>query len=228
MARILVVEDDPKTVRTVRLYLEQADHTVTSTGDGATAIRMIRAQRPDLVILDLMLPEVDGYDVARLVRADADVPIIMVTARTREEDTLAGFEVGADDYLQKPFSPRELVARVSAVLRRRPSAAEAHSVTRPPLVSVDRDSHTVTVAGRTVGLTPSEFRLVDVLAGHPGRVFPRAELVDRVMGIDYQGVDRSIDTHISNARRKMHQAAGQEVIVTVHGVGYKVPAENGG
>jgi DNA-binding response OmpR family regulator len=226
MARILVVDDDLKTARTVALYLEHEGHTVLQVHDGMRAVEVARSEKPDLIVLDVMLPQLDGLDVARLVRTDSAVPIIMVTARTQEEDSLVGFSAGADDYVRKPFSPRELVARVRVMLRRAPTDAGAQKQDRIGSLQVDHDSHLIRWAETPIHFTPTEFRLIEVLATHPGRVFPRSELIDRVMGISYPGVERSIDTHIANARKKFRAVAGSDVILTVHGVGYKLGTES--
>ena len=226
MARILVVDDDPKTVTTISLYLSHEGHTVIEAFDGSSAVEKFRSERPDLVVLDLMLPGIDGVDIARLVRLDSDVPVIMLTARTLEEDRLAGFAAGADDYVTKPFSPRELVARVAAVLRRTGREQEEGSITIGPL-TIDTAGHDVFVDGTSVRLTPTEFSILHTLARSPGRVFSRAEIVERVFGRSYPGLDRSVDTHLSNLRQKLHSSAAPEIIRTVHGVGYKLQAPEG-
>lgn len=225
MARILVVDDDRKTVATIALYLTNSGHTVDEAYSGSEAMEQFRAHPPDLLILDLMLPGIDGIDIARLVRLDSDIPVIMLTARTFESDRLDGFAAGADDYVTKPFSPRELVARVEAILRR--SAPRAHDTTmRLGPVYIDAASHEVLVDGRPVRLTRTEFRVLETLAQRPGQVFPRSELVRRVFGDSYAGLDRSIDTHVSNLRQKLHAGGAPGMIETVHGVGYKLQAEH--
>ncbi|MFW5688389.1 MAG: response regulator [Spirochaetota bacterium] len=229
MARILVVDDDKKTVATIALYLRNEGHTVLEAYDGGTAVERFRVEAPDLLILDLMLPGIDGIDIARLVRLDSDVPVIMLTARTFEDDRLAGFAAGADDYISKPFSPRELVARVNAVLRRTGAEHPDDVITIGPL-TIDTGAHDVRVDGMHVKLTPTEFRLLEALARRPGRVFTRNEIVDRVFGRAYPGLERSVDTHLSNLRGKLHSRSAPDVIVTVHGVGYKlqIPAKEAG
>jgi DNA-binding response OmpR family regulator len=220
---ILVVEDDPKTVQSVRLYLEHAGYAVIASGDGREALARAQDEpRPDLVVLDLMLPGLDGFEVCRRLREISDVPIIMLTARSTEEDRLEGLDLGADDYVIKPFSPRELAARVRAVLRRMPGAADGPPV-RVGDVVVDPARHEVTRAGRPIELTPREFRLLETLARAPGRAFSRAELLERAFGADSEALDRTIDAHVVNLRRKLEVGrAGEPLIETVFGVGYRL------
>ena len=220
---VLVVDDEPKIVKTVRAYLEEAGFRVVVAGDGREALAAFRHDRPALVILDLGLPGVSGLDVARTIRRESDLPIIMLTARVDETDKLIGLELGADDYVTKPFSPRELVARVRAVLRRASGEREA-----PPLpvvageVSIDPERRRVTVAGRPVELTVTEFELLVVLARNQGRVFTRLELLDRVQGYAFEGYERTVDAHVKNLRQKIEpDAKNPRYILTVYGVGYK-------
>jgi len=221
--RILVVDDDPKTVASVRLYLEHAGYEVADAADGRTALARARAvPPPDLIVLDRMLPHGDGLTVCRTLRSESDVPIILLTARTTVADRLEGLDEGADDYVPKPFSPRELVARIRAVLRRTPAGI----ADRPPLrfsgLTIDPARREVTVRERTVPLTPREFRLLEALARSPGRTFTRDELVERAFGPDYEGLDRTIDAHIVNLRRKIEpDPAAPTYIQTVFGVGYR-------
>jgi DNA-binding response OmpR family regulator len=225
MARILVVDDDTKTVRTITLYLEEEGHQVVQATDGMRAVSSFREREPDLIVLDLMLPHVDGLHVAELVRMDSDVPILMLTAKTLEDDTLAGFAAGADDYVTKPFSPRELMARVAALLKRTTASRRPKETIAHGRLVVDRHSHEVRCRERSISLTKTEFRLLEVFVEQPERVFPRSELVDRVFGSDYPGIDRSIDTHLSNLRRKLGQCGEDSLITTVHGVGYRLSGE---
>lgn len=221
--RILVVEDDAEVAGLIRLYLEHAGFTVTLAADGRTALALVRAEpAPDLMVLDVMLPQVDGFEVCRRVRAESDVPIIVVTARTDEEDRLAGLELGADDYVSKPFSPRELTARVRAVLRRRPADEPAG----PPLeragVRLDPVRHEVRIEGVPATLTAREFRLLHALMRSPGRAFTRAELCERALGPDFEGLDRTVDVHVRNLRAKIETDPSAPLRVeTVHGVGYR-------
>ncbi len=219
---ILVVDDEAKIARLVRDYLEQAGYRVVLAFDGRQALAAFRHEKPRLVVLDLMLPQVDGLDVARAIRQESDTPIIMLTARVEEADKIVGLELGADDYVTKPFSPRELVARVRAVLRRvegQPRAAQTLSVGD---LEIDPERRTVTVAGRSVDLTPTEFDLLSLLARHPGRVFSRMELLERVQGYTYQGYERTIDAHIKNIRQKIEDDPKKpRYILTLYGLGYK-------
>ena len=221
---VLVVEDEPKILDVVRDYLADAGFTVTTATDGRAALASARAAPPDLVVLDLGLPGLDGLDVARELHRRSSVPIIMLTARGGEVDRVLGLELGADDYLVKPFSPRELVARVRAVLRRagaRPSGADAAPV-RVGDVEVDPARRRVTVAGRAVELTATEFDLVAHLASQPGRVFTRAQLLDVVHGVAVDAFDRAIDAHVKNIRRKLEPDPHRpRYLLTVHGVGYR-------
>ncbi len=220
---ILIVDDEPKIVKTVRAYLESAGFRVATAADGQAALTIYRHEKPALVVLDLGLPGMDGLDVARALRRDSNVPIIMLTARVDEADKLIGLELGADDYVTKPFSPRELVARVRAVLRRVGGEREAAPA---PIVAgdvhIDMERRQVTVGGQEVELTPTEFDLLTVLARHPGRVFTRLELLDRVQGYSFEGYERTIDAHVKNLRQKI-EADPKEPrhILTVYGVGYK-------
>jgi len=220
---ILIVDDEPKIVKTVRAYLENAGFRVVVAEDGQMALTVFRHEKPALVILDLGLPTMDGLDVARTMRRDSNVPMIMLTARVDEADKLIGLELGADDYVTKPFSPRELVARVRAVLRRTGAEREQAS---PPIVSgdvrIDLERHLVTVSGQKVELTPTEFDLLVVLARHPGRVFTRLELLDRVQGYAFEGYERTVDAHIKNLRQKIEPDPRQpRFVLTVYGVGYR-------
>ena len=221
---ILVVDDEAKIVKTVRAYLENAGFRVTTAGDGQAALTAFRHERPALVVLDLGLPGIDGLDVARTLRQESSVPIIMLTARVEETDRLIGLELGADDYVTKPFSPRELVARVRAVLRR---AGGEWEQSPPPVVAgdiaIDLERRQVTVAGRPADLTPTEFELLALLARHPGRVFTRLELLDRVQGYSFEGYERTVDAHVKNLRLKIEPDPKRpRYIVTVFGVGYKL------
>jgi two-component system alkaline phosphatase synthesis response regulator PhoP len=223
---ILVVEDEPHIVQVVRDYLKQAGFRVLAAGDGQTALTVARRERVDLIILDLMLPGgMDGLEVCRQIRRDQvlmDIPIIMLTARTEETDRLIGLELGADDYVTKPFSPREIVARVRAVLRRAGPKSATAGALRLGALSVDLTKRSLTVNGEPVSLTPTEFDLLAVLIRHPGRPFTRAQLMDLVYDVAYAGYDRAIDSHIKNLRRKIEpDPRNPRYILTVYGVGYK-------
>jgi two-component system, OmpR family, alkaline phosphatase synthesis response regulator PhoP len=220
---ILVVDDETKIVRTVRSYLEGAGFRVVAAEDGQLALTQFRHEKPALVILDLGLPVIDGLDVARTLRRESDVPIIMLTARVDEADRLVGLELGADDYVTKPFSPRELVARVRAVLRR---ARGERDQPAPAIlvgdVRIDLERRQVVVSGQIADLTPKEFDLLVVLARHPGRVFTRLELLDRVQGYAFEGYERTVDAHIKNLRHKIEpDPRNPRYVETVYGVGYR-------
>lgn len=223
---ILVVDDEPKIVKQARDYLENGGFRVLSTGDGKTALAMARRERPDLIVLDLNLPEMDGLDVCRTLRRGSQVPIIMLTARVEETDRLIGLELGADDYIIKPFSPRELVARVRVVLRRVQGDHGISGMLRVADLDIDQEGHQVTRNGTVIPLTRGEFSLLEVLAQHPGQTFSRARLVSHLHGVIYEGYDRSIDTHIKNLRRKLEiNPAEPCYILTVYGIGYKFNLE---
>jgi DNA-binding response OmpR family regulator len=221
--RILVVEDDPKTLDSVRLYLEHAGFEVIPAIDGRTALQLATAvPAPDLLVLDRMLPHVDGLTICRTVRERSDVPIILLTARTTEEDRLEGLDEGADDYISKPFSPRELVARVRAVLRRFPAGARERPAIAIAGLSIDPARHEVRVRGGIVALTPREFLLLETLARAPGRAFTREDLATRAFGHEYGALERTIDAHVLNLRRKIERdPARPKLICTVFGVGYR-------
>jgi len=220
---ILIVDDEPKIVKTLRAYLESAGFRVVTAGDGQMALTVFRHEKPTLVLLDLGLPGIDGLDVARTLRREGDVPIIMITARVDEADRLIGLELGADDYVTKPFSPREVVARVRAVLRR--TGAPREAVPAPIVageITIDLERRSVTVSDRAVELTPTEFDLLVVLARHPGRVFSRLELLDRVQGYAFEGYERTVDAHVKNLRQKIEPDPKQpRYVLTVYRVGYK-------
>ena len=219
---ILVVDDEPQIVRFVRAYLEDAGYRVVTADDGQQALFVARHEKPDLVILDLMMPGMDGWDFIRRYRQERDTPVIMLTARIEETDQVLGLELGADDYVTKPFSPRALVARVRAVLRRAQGGLIPPDVLRGGDVVLDREAHQVTVGGREVDLTPTEFDLLEVLMTTPGRVFTRAELIDRVLGDEADVFERTIDAHVKNLRQKIEPHPARPcTILTVRGAGYK-------
>jgi two-component system alkaline phosphatase synthesis response regulator PhoP len=219
---ILVVDDEPQIAAIARDYLERAGYFVTIAGDGADALASVRARQPDLIVLDLGLPRMDGLDVAQAVRKGSNVPIIMLTARVDEADKLAGLELGADDYITKPFSPRELVARVRAVFRRVDEPPSRGDVIHAGDVTLDKRRMTVTAGARPVALTPTEFELLATLARHPGRVFTRAQLLDAIRGDEVDSYDRAIDAHVKNIRRKLESDPQHpRYLLTVYSVGYK-------
>lgn len=227
-AKILIVDDDKKTVDLIQLYLEKDGYRVLAAYNGRQALELTRQKRPDLVVLDLMLPQVDGLDVCRILRGESKVPIIMLTARTTEDDKLLGLDLGADDYVTKPFSPRELLARVRAVLRR---VAEAEDE-GPPLLRyndlvVDLVRHEVRLGQEAVHLTPREFKLLVTLARAPGRAFTRLELLDEVFGFDYDGLKRTVDVHVMNLRKKIEPEPDRSrYVITVPGVGYRFEGDD--
>jgi two-component system alkaline phosphatase synthesis response regulator PhoP len=223
---ILVIDDEPKIVKQARDYLEKGGFRVFAAGDGTTGLAIARHEWPDLVVLDLNLPGLDGLDVCRALRRESAVPIIMLTARVEETDRLIGLELGADDYITKPFSPRELVARVRAVLRRVQGGVRQPGRIRAGDLEIDLHGHRVTRAGEPVRLTRSEFNLLAVLAQHPGQTFTRAQLLDRLHGVAYEGFDRSIDAHVKNLRRKLEpDPVEPSYVLTVYGVGYRFTDE---
>jgi two-component system alkaline phosphatase synthesis response regulator PhoP len=223
---ILVVDDAPRIVKQARDYLEKGGYRVVVAADGTTALALARQQRPDLVVLDLNLPGIDGLDVCRALRRDSDVPIIMLTARVEETDRLIGLELGADDYVTKPFSPRELVARVRAVLRRVQGGIRQPGLIRVGDLEIDTRGHRVTRAGERIDLTRSEFNLLALLAQYPGQTFSRAQLLDRLHGVAYDGYDRSVDAHVKNLRRKLEPDPSEpRYVLTVYGLGYKFTDE---
>jgi two-component system alkaline phosphatase synthesis response regulator PhoP len=224
--RILVVDDDLEIVRLLRAYLEQAGYRVLVAYDGEKAVHLMRRERPDLVLLDLMLPERDGWDVTRLVRGDAGLastPIIMLTARVEDHDKIVGLELGADDYVAKPFNPREVVARVRAVLRRSQGEPAAPQVLQVGGLLIDLDAHTVRAGDQILKLTPTEFGLLQALAEYPGHALTRLELIEKGLGYSYEGMERTVDSHIKNLRRKLEKAGlSPDLIETVFGVGYRL------
>ena len=227
---ILVVDDEPHIVEVVRDYLKRAGYRVLTAHDGPAALALARREQPDLMVLDLMLPGgMDGLDVCRHVRRDpglTHLPIIMLTARTDETDRLIGLELGADDYVTKPFSPREVVARVRAVLRRSDGSITGQGRVLIGDLRIDLTKRSVSVAGNTVALTPTEFDLLEVMARSPGRPFTRGQLLDLVFDVAFDGYDRAVDTHIKNLRRKIEpDPRSPKYILTVYGIGYKL-AEN--
>jgi DNA-binding response OmpR family regulator len=227
-ARILVIDDEPSVHDVARAYLEHEGHDVVAAISGRDGLALARALQPDVVILDWMLPDLGGDEVCAELREESDVAIVMLTARSTEADRVRGLDLGADDYLVKPFSPRELTARVRALLRRtgrgKPAAAPGPTFDNGAL-RIDTERHQVVVRGRPVDLTPCEFKLLSALAGTPGRVFSRFELINRVQGYDYEGYERTIDAHVKNLRRKIEPDAGSpRYVQTVHGVGYRMGA----
>ncbi len=227
--RILVVDDDKKIVELVSLYLRRDGYGVLTAYDGREALDVARAKQPDLVVLDLMLPELDGRDVCRLLRSESRVPIIMLTARTTDDDKLHGLDLGADDYVTKPFNPRELVARIRAVLRRAAPDEERPEDMRFGDLMISFVRHEVSVRGVAASLTPTEFRLLEALAREPGRAFSRADLLDRAFGYDYEGLERTVDVHIMNLRRKIEDDPSRpRYVITVPGLGYRFEGHHDG
>jgi len=219
--RVLVVDDDAKTVELVELYLNRDGYKVLTANNGVEALRLARESHPDLIVLDLMLPGIDGLEVCRTLRAESDVPIIMLTARTTDQDKLTGLDLGADDYVTKPFSPRELAARVRTVLRRLPGERGPDEIKHGNL-TVNFVKHEAYLAGRPLNLTSVEFRLLGVLVKEPGRVFSRPQLIENAMGYGFEGFDRTIDVHILNLRRKLEPDPRRpSYIKTIYGAGYK-------
>ena len=222
VARILVVDDEPKIVQLVRDYLERAGFAVSTARDGSEALMRARSERPDLVVLDLGLPGLDGLEVTRRLRRDSGVPIIMLTARHEETDKVVGLELGADDYVTKPFSPRELEARVRAVLRRNSRDVDA-DLLRAGDLTLDVPRLRAEVAGRPASLTATEFQLLAALARQPGRVFTRSQLLDAIHGVAFDSYERAIDAHVKNIRRKIEpDPRTPRYLLTVYGVGYRL------
>ncbi|MBN1856989.1 MAG: response regulator transcription factor [Dehalococcoidia bacterium] len=225
---VLLVDDELKVCDLLRVYLERAGYEVSCVQDGSVAIEEIERRNPALILLDLNLPGMDGLEICRTIRRTSDVPIIMLTARDEEADRIVGLELGADDYVTKPFSPREVVARVKAVLRRRATASEDVRPLQIGTLLIDASRHNVTYRDKPLVLTSREFAIIEFLARNPGRVFSRAQLLDRVFGIDFDGYERTIDAHIKNIRQKLLELSSESPtpLVTVRGVGYKL--ESGG
>lgn len=222
MATILIIEDEAELVKVLRSYLEQAGFNVLTAGRGDVGLSIWEHKRPDLVLLDLNLPGMDGLDVAREIRRKSDTPIIMITARVEEADQLVGLELGADDYITKPFSPRLVVARVRALLRRAAGEPTRAKVLRVADLEIDLEAHTVLQDGRPVELTPTEFSLLATLASQPGRAFTRLQLLEASQGAAYEGYERTIDAHIKNLRAKIERdPRSPQYIETVFGVGYR-------
>ncbi|MFZ5917341.1 MAG: response regulator transcription factor [Chloroflexota bacterium] len=227
--RILVVDDDPQIVRLIRAYLEQAGFEVVVAYDGETAIHAIRRERPDLVVLDLMLPRRDGWEITRLVRGEptlASTPIVMLTARVEDTDKIVGLELGADDYVTKPFNPQVVVAHVRAVLRRVISGPAQPHLLQVNQITLDLDRHEALVAGQSIELTATEFEFLRAMMEHPGHAFTRLELIERALGYEYEGLERTVDSHIKNLRRKVEPDPKNPThIETVYGVGYRLRGE---
>lgn len=224
MARILLAEDDDRQARVLASYLEREGHSVIVVGDGRAAIDEARIRQPDLVVLDVMMPSVDGLDVCRIVRADSDVPIIMVTARATENDLLLGLDLGADDYVTKPYSPRELTARIRSLLRRASkAAAAAEEIVTIGDLAIDMGRREVRRGGEPIELTPREFGLLAAMAAKPGRSFTRRQLLDDAVGFDHYALERTVDMHLLNLRRKIEKdPAAPRYVLTVKGHGYKL------
>jgi DNA-binding response OmpR family regulator len=226
--RVLVVDDDAKTVELVKLYLKRDGYRVLTAYDGIEALRLAREGHPDLIVLDLMLPGIDGLEICRTLRTESDVPVIMLTAKTTDQDKLVGLDLGADDYVTKPFSPRELAARVRAVLRRLPGERGPDQIKHGEL-AVNFLKHEAFLSGKPLNLTTVEFKLLAALVREPGRVFSRAQLIENALGHDFEGFDRTIDVHILNLRRKLEPDPGHpQYVKTVYGAGYKLAEVDSG
>ena len=224
---ILIVDDEPKITRLAKDYLERSGFRTLPAADGINALAAARQQKPDLVVLDLNLPAMDGLDVCRALRRESSVPVIMLTARAEETDRLIGLELGADDYIVKPFSPRELMARVRAVLRRTQGEVQTTGVVRVGEIEIDLNGNRVSLRGESLRVTRIEFNLLAILAQHPGQTFSRAQLIDRLHGAADGGYDRSIDAHVKNLRRKIEDdPANPRYILTVYGIGYQFAEKN--
>lgn len=232
-AHVVIAEDDRKQADLVRRYLEHEGHRVTVVHDGRAALEEVRRQRPDLLVLDVMMPRVDGLDVCRVLRAETDLPVLMLTARSTEDDLLLGLDLGADDYVTKPFSPRELMARIRSLLRRSPAASTATQPAAQPAaaepvltvgpLTVDPSRHEVSMHGGLVECTPGEFRLLHLLAASPGHVFTRPQILERLHGYDRYVTTRTVDVHVMNLRKKLEADPRRaRWLVTVYGVGYKI------
>jgi len=219
--KVLVVDDEEKIRGIVRIYLERDGFMVYEAQEGAEALEVFQEVQPDLVILDLMLPQISGEELAEMIRRSSDIPIIMLTAKTSEEDRIRGLKDGADDYVTKPFSPKELVARVNAVLRRGWRRDHQEVTSRDQVVWVNQSKHEVSINGEQVALTPTEYRLLLVFLGNPGIVFSRTKLAEYVFGWDYSGYEESIYVHIKNLRKKLGDHTKKRYIQTVYGVGYR-------
>lgn len=217
---ILVVDDEPKIVRLARDYLEKNNFRVVTAADGQSALTTARKEKPDLIILDLMLPQIDGREVCKILRKESDIPIIMLTALSEEIDQVTGLEIGADDYITKPFSPRSLVARVRALLRRTQGNIKAPSVIRIGHLEIDAEKYSVTYQDNPVKLTPNEFKLLQLLANHAGQTLTREQILENLHGVS-TSFDRSIDSHIKNLRKKLEIASQLNMIETVYGIGYR-------
>lgn len=222
-ARVLVADDDPKHAQLIRLYLEREGHQVMTVGDGRAALEVARSRRPDLIVLDVMMPLVDGLDVCRILRAESNVAILLVTARSSENDMLLGLDIGADDYLAKPVSPRELTARVRALLRRVRAIEEPSSIVLVGDLEVDTGRFEVRVGGDPINLTAKEFGIVELLAREPGRVFTRGQIIDKTFGFEHDVSERTVDAHVVNLRRKIEvNPADPKYVQTVYGRGYRM------
>ncbi len=220
--KVLVVDDEKKIVDIVTAYLEKDGYKVIPAYDGEAALDMARSRTPDIIVLDLMLPEISGWDVCRILRAESNVPIIMLTARDEDTDKIVGLELGADDYIVKPFNPKELIARIRAVLRRVDRTGETRGAIDVGDLNIDLEKYEVRRGGSPVALTPTEFELLRVLAEYPGRVYSRLQLLDKVQGEAYEGYERTIDSHIKNLRKKVEvDPDNPKYILTVRGIGYK-------
>ena len=220
---VLIVDDEKRIVEIVKAYLERDGYNTIAAYDGESAVNLARKEHPALIILDLMLPEISGWDVCRTLRKESDVPIIMLTARDDTTEKIVGLELGADDYLTKPFDPKELVARVRAVLRRYEGKQAAAQVIKTGGLVIDADRRTVHLNNRAVELTSTEFELLRVLAESPGRVYSRMQLLDATQGEAFEGYERTIDSHIKNLRKKIEEDSNHpQYIITVHGAGYKL------
>jgi DNA-binding response OmpR family regulator len=219
---ILVVDDEPEIVKLVQAYLQEAGYRVVTARNGREALSIARHEKPDLIVLDLTMPEMDGLEFTRRLRQEKNTPIIMLTARVHETDQVLGLEMGGDDYVTKPFSPRTLVARVRALLRRAQPTPAAAEILRAGDLTLDRNEHNLTVNDRPVSLTPTEFEMLATLMAHPGRVFSRAELLERLQGETFAAYERTIDAHVKNVRAKVEpDPSNPRYILTVFGVGYK-------
>ncbi len=220
---VLIVDDDIKLVELLQLYFQKEGFIVFTANEGLAALKIAREKEPDILVLDLMLPGMDGWDICRTLRKDSEVPILMLTARDEESDRLVGLEIGADDYVTKPFSPKEVVARAKAILRRTKQTTVKTEPVRMGDVVIELEQHLVTKGGQPVELTPTEFKILELLAANPGRVFSRLQIAEQTQGYSFESYERTIDAHVKNLRRKMEDNPKEpEYIQTVYGVGYRM------